>query len=316
MYPTINHDEIYFLLNVNENTRIKIGDKKDLIKHVARMMEYDMRHQLWDALYKWGVKRFENEVLGRGQNVNNVFAEQNLTGKDGFTTVTTSYQTIYDDPDDSESNHRSCTNVYTKHLYPYVFHTEQGAIFDIRLIIDDIRACLISGDYKYYRNFNWRYNSRRRKYVSHGYSRSFKLKEFKTMISCEEQGVHYRRKALPHGGLDPWGDYKSSRHSNGWKDKSNKKQWMHNVINKRLEPLSLGRAYFRDYELNQELESLELENQIDTQIESIYDAKSAVIINDSRVNIFDKIFNTDTIISLYGSKSVIVLIEPQESQLI
>lgn len=171
MFQPINKNEIYYLLNLDDNTYFKIGDKKELIKRVANMLAKDLNYKQWQRVSCWSgywyntekhaaniayqkalqenIKHnFEHELFHK-QAVNNVFTKQNLTGKDTYQIVQTTYKKIQDDPDDETTIRMIRTDIYIDRLYPYVFCTGTGAIFDIRLILNEVRSCLINDEYRY-----------------------------------------------------------------------------------------------------------------------------------------------------------------------
>jgi len=255
MYKIHNKDEIYFMRNIVAGTSIRIGDKKALIKMVAGMISASEGLPYWKRNEKWDEKRFVRALYQYGYKTDNVFTKQNLTGKDVYYTKSTEKMAIYDNPEDSNDVRYSYTYVYTANMQPHAFHTANDAIFDIRLILNDVKACIISGEFntwiydRRHRNFN-----RRKHHVTYGVPQRFRIRERQNKISCEEQGVKYRNKALPYGGVYYWDE---SRRSSGWKDKKYKHQWEHNVVNKKTEHQSPARLIERDASLRLELEILD-----------------------------------------------------------
>ena len=268
MYLTQNHDEIYFLLDLSNNSRIKIGDKQALIKKVARMIAYPNKRTYWLKSPKWDEARFEKEVFKSGHNTN-VFEQQNLTGTDCYNTYKTVVRTVYDDPDDETTGRSIFTQTVTKYLRPYVFYTERGAIFDIRLIINDVKMCLLNGDHIPPRKSSNLHIQQSRRHVTYGFPQRFAIREYKTQISCEEQGVHYRKKALPRTDKMGWWDENPSRRSSGWKDKRFEKQWEHNLQNKNVK-YPMGRHQFKDATLIEEHVIVELNDQLEQMLDDFF----------------------------------------------
>lgn len=265
MYTTHNRDEIYFLWNLQTQAHSCIGNKKELIKFVAQRLAGETYYNHWrtrtklSANERWDDKAFHDLFFDHNIKLDNIVTNQNLTGNDTYTRTTSERKHYLRDPDDETSGYNSITIIRHRYTQPYMFYTGNGAIFDVRNILNDVKKCLYNNEHLI------QYQSGRRKWNinlrcgKHHTSRSPKrlnLREYKTKISCEEQGVKYRNKALPHCG-DTWLDYSVSRHSTGWKDKKCKHQWEHNQINKKKDPIAPGRDYFKDMTLLEELDTIE-----------------------------------------------------------
>ncbi len=238
MYNVYNADEVYYLYNVATNEVVRIGNKNDLIVRVASMIGWCDR-VWWRKSDKWTENSFDRFVLNVDfDNDRNVFTKQNLTGKDMDVHCKTERKDIYDE--ELEEMRQSYITVVTRVPKPYIFYTSNGAIYDVRNIINEVKEHLISGKkllvIRHYRR-NWC-----RRWCNHktyGKSLHSYIRERRVKAVCEELGVKYRHDALPHYG-------NGARRSSGWKDKKYKKQWMHNLDNKKIEQNS-ARKYWSNF---------------------------------------------------------------------
>ena len=198
--------------------------------------------------------------------------EQNLTGKDSFYTRNIIKETI-DNPEDPLKPSYSFTTVYTKHLKPYIFYTANGAIFSIEYIYNEVCECLISNSFReprVGRSKSSRYQCSH--HHTHSNPKFYNMRENRTKTTCEEQGVKYRTKALLGKGLN-YSSFESKRRSNGWKDHKYKKQWEHNLVNKKIRHQFSSKYYSRENDvLKEELEiskDLHLYEEYDSYLESM-----------------------------------------------
>lgn len=237
-----NKDELYALLDLQKDTHVFIGDRNALIRYVASEINYDKKNR---ASFHTAIRQ-----------KNSIFSLQNLTGNDVSHSYYTQTRVIKPDPDDKTTWYATYDTICHTAKKPYIFHTQNGKIFDIRLLIDDIEKYLINNEQN--NRYQYVYRSQRPfpRINTHTYvkcRRRLNIREYKTKITCEEQGVTYRKKALPHSD-DPWCDFSFCRKSSGWKNKKNKKQWCHKNKKKNIAP---GRHYFKDLTLLEEYDVLE-----------------------------------------------------------
>lgn len=257
-YNIDSNKEIFFLWDIQANTRRRIGDRKDLLVYVARELTLNssMRIFPWENSKIWTEKDIHDTLYhdGNKYRTNNIFSGQNLTLNDIYYTTEEKriLSPVQEDPDHMTYDYKF---IKVSHRKPYVFYTNDGTIFDIRQIADDvIKYLMLGGDIHCKSSWNEKsYRFRRHKH-HHAYShpRYFHKRELVVKGICKELDVHYRTKAR----LDENDYYNFSRRSSNWKDKKDKFQWEHNLRNKKTYNKPPVRTLYMNVALNEELEEL------------------------------------------------------------
>lgn len=229
MYTTYNKDHVYFVYDRKTGLRTRIGKKDALIQMLTEAMRttlpYYERRQIWtEESFR---SAFYTNIFysSRYEKRSNVFTEQNLTGKDRDRQI--AYQRVLIEWRDGVPFWHYFTDV-TKPEKRYTFYTGSGAVVNVYDFMDEVKQQLMLPSYSLPKHtYHWQYqkttpHTRARYHLNHCHRTNAKLLE-DTEVKC-------RVKSLPP---DPWEREHFTRKSTGWKDHKYKKQWMHNIENKK-----------------------------------------------------------------------------------
>lgn len=229
MYNTYNKDHVYFLYDRKTGKRTCIGGYKELILTLAEMMcmtlPYYSRKQIWTE------QMFREAIYGeRYEKGRNVFTDQNVTGKDTYILRDYKREVIRYENGDPVYNCFIEIHICDKR---YTFYTGSETTVNIYDLADDVKKCLMmphsTGDYIVYPD--WRYSSTTPHTVRERRNHLHYHKTNVQFAAAKKSDVKYRSKSVTP---NPYNTIAKKR-SAGWKDHKYKKQWMHNIENKRLD---------------------------------------------------------------------------------
>lgn len=201
MYTTFDKSNTYFLYDREKDTIKRIGDIDDLKFFIADIMrEWYIVHSRMAEIYSYRDWIHYEDYKWNNHDIVVIFGRKlpiifNLQNLTGNDHYNTS-KTIVNSIINKMTGEieKSYTYLYVRHLYPYTFYNGYGSVFDIREIIPEVKILLMN---------NIRKGSKRN-YLSWNCRHT------------KSHSTHYH-----------------SRRSTGWKCKKDRKQWMHNVRNKK-----------------------------------------------------------------------------------